>query len=288
MTDNMFNIPEEFTDALNQGLKNENGIQLPFTAPLLWWGNGNAQSKALAKTCPALYFGGWLVEESHMDEAANGNGGLPAGFIQTEFVTRKGDSVPVYSARAIVMAPLAYRVAWVPKRDNGGFGVRYTSYQQGTSMHVQMLALLSTTTPEKTYRPWGPVILSAKAYQAGYLLDTVKIWQKLVLPVLKKIGSKTPASAFWMGIGTFGEFNQKMVGKVEQSPITPIQLFQPPTVDINLLKKIFVGVDTVASMTDYIAQAAEWLQAWKTPQASPAPSEPEWPVDELPGEDIPF
>lgn len=288
MTD-MFGVPQEFADALNEGLKHEGGVQLPFTAPLMWWGNGSAQNKTLAKTCPALYFGGWLVEEAHMEEAAQENGGFPAGFIQTEFVSRKGDSVPVYSTRAIVMVPLAYRVAWVPKRDNGGFGVRYTSYQQGTSMHVQLLALLSTTTPEKTYRPWGPVILSAKAYQAGYLLDAVKGWQKLVQPVLKKIGSKTPSSAFWMGVGTFGEFNQKMVGKVEQSPITPIQLFQPPTIDVELLKKIFVGVDTVASMTDYIAQAAEWLQAWKTPQTAPVmPPEPEWPVDEPPGEDIPF
>lgn len=288
MSEDMFGIPQEYSDALNEGLKGEGGVQLPFAAPLMWWGNGSAQNKALAKVAPAMYFGGWLVEEGHMEDAAQEYGGIPASFAQTEFVSRKGDSVPVYSSRAIVAAPMAYRVAWVPKRDNGGYGVRYTKYEPGTSMHVQMLALLATVS-EKAYIPWGPVVLSAKAYQAGYLLDAVKQWPKIIQPALRQAGSKTPASAFWMGIGTFGEFNQKMVGKTEQSPITPITLFTPQNVDVELLKKLFVGKDTVAKMTDYIAQAAEWLQAWKTPVAAPAggPAEPEWP-EEVPADEIPF
>lgn len=291
MTDTMFDIPQEFSDALNQGLKQEGGVQLPFTAPLMWWSNGSAQNKGLVKVSPALYFGGWMTQEEHMDDAAQENGGIPVAFAKTDFVNRKGDSIPAYSARAVVMVPLAYRVAWVPKRDNGGFGERFTAYHPGTSMHIQLLALLATATEDNQYRPWGPVILSAKSFQAGYLLDAIKEWPKVIGPALRQIGSKTPASAFWMGVGTFGtEFTQKMVGKNgSQSPITPLTLFTPANVDIDLLKKLFVGAETVAKMADYIAQAAEWLQAWKQPQSAQAggPSEPEWPVDQ-PGDEIPF
>lgn len=283
-----FEIPQEFSDALNQGLAQDGGIRLPFTAPLVWWVNGNAQNKALAKATPAMYYGGWMMEESHMDDAAVEFGGIPAGFVKTDFVNHKGDEIPTYSARAIVMAPMAYRVAWVNK---GSYGVRYQQYQPGTSMHVQMLALLGTTTANKTYTPWGPVVLSAKAFQAGNLTDATKAWANLINPVLRKAGSKTPPSAFWMGVGTFGEFAQKMVGKSgAQSPITPIALYQPPAekVNVEFLKTIFTGKDTVAKMADYIAQAAEWLNAWKQPARDNGPVEPEWSEEPPAGPDIPF
>lgn len=285
----MFDVPQEFSDALKQGMAQETGVKLPFPAPLLWWGNGTAQNKALAKATPALYYGGWIVEEEHLNDAAQQYGEAPGYLVQTDFINRNGDSIPSYSARSIVFAPLSYRVAWVPKRENREFGQRYTSYQQGTAMHIQMLVLLASPTPDKLYKPWGPAVLSAKSFQAGNLLDAVKAWPKVIAPILNQAGSKAPASAFWMCAGTAGEFAQKMVGKNgAQSPITPIILVQPSKVDLDLLKKLFVGKETVAKMTDYIAQAAEWLDAWKHPQAAPAGvPEPEW--NEPPVEDsIPF
>lgn len=263
MTDNFFDVPDEFADALNQGMKQENNA-LPFNAPLMWWENGNSQMRQVAQITPAVYYGGWVIETERFDDIQEERGGIPAGFVVTDkHNDEKNEDYQVYCGRMVVVAPMGYRVCWKMPKKLGG--TRHTKYVKGSRQHIQMLVMMANKTTSG-YVTWGPVILSAKGYQVNYLKDAVSEWAKQIDKMRRQYAPKTPPYAFWMGLGTYGEFNTKMVGNGEQSPITPIRVYTPKPEDMNLdmFKKLFVGKDTVAQMADYIAQSREWLDAWKT------------------------
>lgn len=298
MTD-FFDVPQE-ADALNQSLNLGGAVTLPFPAPTFWWSNGNSALNDLAQTMPPKYFGGWSANADDVDDAAEFYG--PVSFKRASIHTRDGKDVEVYMARALLVAPIAFRSSWVVTVN--GAESRYTEYVEGGRRHIQLLTLLGKSNPDKTYSAWGPVVLSAKGYQANHLLDSITAWQKHIEKARKQHAAAVPASGFWMMVGTFGEKAESiMVGKQgRQSPITPIRLHKPQEISLDLLKTIFVGKPALSGMADYLEQSREWLGAWKAREerqhangnghspSVPAANEPEFDDGYLPGieDEIPF
>lgn len=300
MTD-FFDVPQE-AEALNQSLNLGGAVTLPFSAPTFWWSNGNNQARALAAEVPALYFGGWAANVDDVDDASDFYG--PVTFKKTTLSSRDGKDVEAYMARHLLIAPIAYRSCWIVTVN--GAQSRYTEYVDGGRRHIQLLALLGKANPDKSYAPWGPVVLSAKGYQANHLLDSITTWQKHIEKARKQHAAAVPASGFWMMVGTFGDKAESiMVGKAgKQSPITPIRLHKPQEITLDLLKTIFVGKPALSGMADYLEQSREWLGAWKAREerqhangngggkspSVPAANEPEFDDGYIPGVDdeIPF
>lgn len=289
-----FDVDQGAAERLNQGMSMGGGVELPFSAPVFWWMNGNPQNRAVAKDTPAVYYGGWAANADSIEETAEERGGVPGGMVKTEIFTRDSKTVDAYTSRLLVVAPISFRQAWVVGQQQTT--TRSTKYVQGGRQHVQVLCLSGYQLGDKSYKSWGPVVLSAKGYQSQYLMTAMKDWRKLIDRGLAQIKAnpKPPAWAFWAGIGTFGDkVDTQMVGKNAQSPITPINLYVPKEITADLLRRLYVGRDGVAEMATLLEEASEWLSAWKSADnaAHPAGMEED---DYIPGAppnddlDIPF
>jgi len=294
-TDNYFDAPEETTNALNAGMQLGGGIELPFQAPYMWWMNGQANMRALATQAPALYFGGWSVDNDSWDAAVeeyNKLRGLP--LTPADLTSRNGKEYKAYVTRHVFVAPISYRSAWVLTNEQTGTTTRHGHYVEGARQHVQLLALMFSKDSETQYSPWGPVVLSAKGYQAQKLMDAAKDWAKFLDKVRRQHAPKIPPFGFLMCLGTFGaDLKTETVGKGAKSSITPLVMATPKVADLELLKKLYVGSGGLVLMADYLEQAKPWLEAWKGREqpAAGAPDaglqEPEFPPDP-PAEEIPF
>lgn len=296
--DNYFDVPDETSQALSSGMQLSGAIELPFTAPYFWWTNGSPQLGAMKNQVPALYYGGWSVDkdswESGVDEYEKLRG-VP--LVLTDLTNRGGKDYKAYLTRHLFVAPISYRAAWVVTDENTGGASRFTQYTVGARHHVQLLALAMSQDTNKTYAPWGPVVLSAKGYQAQKLLDAAKEWDKFLGKVRKQYAPKVPAFGFLMCLGTFGsELKTEQVGKGNaKSPITPLSMAMPKEATLDLLKSLYVGSGGLVLMAEWLKDAEQWLSAWKAKQpagAAPADNglvEPEFPADPPMGEDgIPF
>jgi hypothetical protein len=296
MTD-FFDVNQNTADALNQGMAIGGTIELPFTAPFFYWMNGNQQMRAMQQQVPPLYYGGWAADGEMFETAIEENGDV-AGveMFAADMTSKNGKQYLAYTTRLLVLAPISYRSCWM--LGDGPATTRFSEYTKGARHHVQLLALLAKKTAT-AYEPWGPVVLSAKGYQAQNLLSAAKDWDKELSKVRKEHAPKVPAWGFWMGVGTFGaEIKVEMVGQGSaKSPITPLRLGTFKEYNLDLLKKFFVGKAALDSMADYLAQSQEWLGAWKKNNvpatngngpAAPGPySEPPMP-EEPPDDQIPF
>lgn len=269
---NPFDIDASTASQLSAGMEFGGAAELPFIAVLFWALNGSPQQKAqlaMPGGAPALYFGGWMCERSDMDEALQaGAQSLPAGMVSTEYVNRDGKDLPCYSTRRLILAPIGVRSSWVLG------GARSPSYMDGSRQHAQVLALLANTKgngKEAVYEAWGPVVLTAKGYQAQAMLDGLKAWNRHTQALRSQIAPNVPAWAFYLGLGTFGEeYKARKVGKAgRQSTITPVEAYLPEHVTEELLRKLFVGRETAKFMADLSREAREWLHDWDEPTASP-------------------
>jgi hypothetical protein len=141
--------------------------------------------------------------------------------------------------------------------------------------HTQILAYMATKNG-KEYSPWGPVVLSAKGYQARNIRQAFADWERATTPTRRDHAPGIPAWCFFAVIGTFGEERKTvMVGKGQQSPITPIGAWIPEIMSKTHLEKTFVGKDVAERMVELKKQASEWLAEWKKPVADTAdPGEP--------------
>ena len=113
--------------------------------------------------------------------------------------------------------------------------------------------------------PWGPVVLTAKGYQARNLLDAFARWDKATSQVRWKIAPGVPAWCFYLSLGTFGRDRQALnVGKPgAQSPITPISVYIPDRLTESFVSNLFVGSQVAEQMSTIQDQATAWLKAWK-------------------------
>lgn len=259
---NGFDIDERASQRLNEGMDLGGGVELPFTAPVFWWLNGNAQARALAVQTPALFYGGWACNQEDLDEVVDDRGSLPGGLVKTEIYTREGKNIFAFTSRILIVAPIGFRRGWITGGQDSN--TRYARYMEGARQHIQILALMGQQMPDKTYQSWGPIVLSAKGYQAQYLTSAMKDWKKVLEKSRRQHAPQVPAWAFWAGVGTFGnDINIHMVGKTAKSPITPVELFTPREVTLEMLRRLYVGKETVSEMADLMDEATDWLNAWK-------------------------
>lgn len=283
-------MPIQFSDTslgtrLNDGMNLGGGIQLPFTAPVFWTINGNP---ALRQLGGAQYFGGWASDAGDFDEALRqwAFAAPPKPFILTDMVSTDGKNYQAYTARNFLIAPICFRRGWITQ-DN----TRTAEYTKGARQHVQALCILAYRNGETHLM--GPVVLSAKGFQAQNLLNSFSAWAKHTQTMRRKVAPDVPAWCFLLSIGTFGtERKQVLVGQGAQHPITPIGAYLPETLDEKILESLFVGEDTAKAMLEYMTQAAEWRTAWGQPsqdqmgRANPAAAghvEPEF-DDFIPGQ----
>lgn len=251
-------LDQTIADKLNTSMKLGGGVELPFVAPYLWVINGDPKMKSVGG---AMYFGGWACKAEDFNAVMEQFAlSLPPNFKQQEIVINDGSAFDSYTARSLLVAPIGVREAWL-KDDK-----RYPGYVEGARRHVQALVFMGVkTADDKPYEPWGPIVLSAKGYQARHLLDSFSAWNKHSSSLRLKIAKNVPAWCFYLAIGTFAkERVAQMVGQAgTQSSITPIGPYLPQDMTPELLTKLFVGQEVAVRMADYLDQAQEWLNAWK-------------------------
>jgi hypothetical protein len=256
MTDNaFFDVPAEYTDKLKNAMSGE-GIMLPFTAPVLYWMNGDTKLKQLGGV---PYFGGWACDAASMDQALKefpGNENDPFPFVLTAMVNNEGKEYEVYTCRTIGVAPIGKRVQWKPAVEGGK-----------PRSHVQILAYVGFWNgPTKTFVPFGPCVLSGKGYAGKHLEEAWAQWDKSSAGARMKFANKLPANYFFASLGT-GVGDKpitEMVGKGgSQSPITPCKCWMPDAITGEYLKAAYVGLEVIGQMAGLKEQAAEWLAAWK-------------------------
>jgi hypothetical protein len=268
---------------LDQGMRSGDPAELPFPAVFIWALNGQPSYKSQGG---ALYYGGWACKSNDLQSTADQQGlALPANWQTVTISSRDGGEFPAHATRNIVVAPIGKRLSWLHE------GRRHATYIEGGRRHLQVLAYLAdvrTVNGVKEIAPWGPVVLTAKGYQARNLLDTFTKWERATAQARRKIAPGVPAWCFYISIGTFGKERQAInVGKPgTQSPITPITAFIPELISEELVESLFVGQDTAAKMADIQDQAAEWLKAWKEP--SPADSLEDQEIGLGQEDDLPF
>jgi hypothetical protein len=289
-----FDVPDETAQALAGGMQMGGGIELPFTAPYFWWMNGSPQMRALSQQAPALYFGGWSVDADSWENATDEYGALRGvAMTAADLTSRGGKEYKAYVSRYVFVAPISYRVAWVVSNEQTGQTQRFTQYTPGARHHVQLLAMMCSKDSDTQYVPWGPVVLSAKGFQAQKLLDAAKEWDKFLSKIRRQHAPKVPPFGFLMCLGTFGnEIKTEQVGKgASKSPITPLSMAMPKEATLDLLKKIYVGQGGLSLMADWLVDAKPWLEAWKgsqPPAAAPAADDGMAPEPEFPDEPMPF
>lgn len=262
-TVNPFAISKEAADRLNQGMNLGGGIELPFKAPVFWWMNGQPQAKPFIQATPALYYGGWASGQDAIEEVKDERGGVPTGLALTDVYAKNGKVIPSYTSRALVVAPIGFRSCWY-KGDNGS-QTRSVQYFQGGRQHIQVLALTGIQRQDKSYQSWGPIVISAKGYQASYLQSALKDWKKALEIPRRQYAPDVPAWAFWCALGTFQkEAESHLVGKTgAQSPVTPINLFIPKEITEAMMIRLYVGSEAVDEMVQLLDSSQEWLNAWK-------------------------
>jgi hypothetical protein len=276
--DSYFEIDTETNDTLQEGMSNVgHAIELPFPAPVMYVINGEAMLKQVGG---APYFGGWETDADKLLEIAPiwGKSTAPIGFSQSEKVTDAGKSLNVFTSRNILVAPIDMRKSWFKKSENSI--ERNQDYFPGARQHIQALCYAGEYVEgSKTIVPWGPVVLSAKGYQAKYLHYAFSDWTKNIKATRDRVAPGTPDFCFYLNIGTFGKDRfTKMVGpEGSQSPITPISVKLPEKLDENILKLCFVGKDVAKEMAAMRKDAAEWLSAWGA-IASRVPAETKQPA----------
>ncbi len=268
---------------LESGMRAGETVELPFPVIYIWALNGQSSYKSQGG---ALYYGGWACKVEDL-QALTGQQGLPvpSDWKQVTIASRDGGEFEAYTTRNVIVAPIGKRVSWLFD------GKRFSTYVEGGRRHLQVLAYLAEAKGEngsKQFVPWGPVVLTAKGYQARNLLDAFARWDKATSQIRWKIAPGIPAWCFYLSLGTFGRERQAVnVGKPgAQSPITPISVYVPDRMTEDFVSSLFVGQPVAELMSSLQDQASDWLKAWKeeVPQVVDEFPENGAPVEE----DIPF
>jgi hypothetical protein len=268
---------------LDSGMRAGEAVELPFPVIYIWALNGQSSYKSQGG---ALYYGGWACKVEDL-QAITGQQGLPipADLKQVTIASRDGGEFEAYTTRNVIVAPIGKRESWLYD------GKRFSAYVEGGRRHLQVLSYLAEAKGEngsKQFVPWGPVVLTAKGYQARNLLDAFARWDKATSQVRWKIAPGIPAWCFYLSMGTFGRERQALnVGKPgAQSPITPISVYIPDRLADDFVSNLFVGNQVAEQMSALQDQATDWLKAWKeeVPQVVDEFHENGAPVEE----EIPF
>jgi hypothetical protein len=247
---------------LDQGMRSGEIVDLPFPVVYVWALNGQTSYRS---TGGAPYFGGWACKAEDLQSVADQQAlPVPSDWKQVTISSRDGGEFEAFTSRSVLVAPIGRRESWLSD------GRRSAAYIEGGRRHLQVLAYLAESqgsNGSKTFVPWGPVVLTAKGYQARNLLDSFARWEKATAQIRWKVAPGVPAWCFYLSLGTFGKDRQAMnVGKPgAQSPITPISVYIPDKFSEDVFASLFVGNEVAAVMADLQDQATHWLSAWKEP-----------------------
>ncbi|HLE16344.1 MAG TPA: hypothetical protein VI776_16485 [Anaerolineales bacterium] len=269
---------------LDQGMRSGGIVELPFPVVYIWALNGQSSYKTQGG---ALYYGGWASKTGDLESFSNQlNLEISAEWKLVTIASRDGAEFDAYTTRTLTFAPIGKRESWLYE------GKRFTDYIEGGRRHLQVLAYLAEAKGDngvKQFNPWGPVVLTAKGYQARNLLDALARWEKATSQIRWKVSPGIPAWCFYMTLGTYGKERQAInVGKPgAQSPITPISAYIPEKVSESLLSSLFVGSQVASNMANLQDQASDWLNAWKIATEIEAEEIPE-PIFPPEEEEIPF
>jgi hypothetical protein len=251
---------------LEAGMRMSDVIELPFPAPYLWALNGQPSYKSQGG---ALYYGGWATKAEDVDALIGASDlPVPAEWKRATIALRDGGEFEAYTTRNLIVAPIGKRESWLLD------GKRSSEYMEGGRRHIQALCYLAEGIGDagnRQFQPWGPVVLTAKGYQARNLLDAFSKWERATATLRWKVAPKVPAWCFYLSLGTFGRERQALnVGKPgAQSPITPIGAYISDRLDESMIANLFVGQEVAEHMAELQDQAAEWLGAWQDPALSP-------------------
>jgi hypothetical protein len=262
----MLDLPgydEGISKRLAGSLNVSDKIEPPFKAVYLWALNGQAMFK---KDNNAMFYGGWACKAEDLQAVADETGSpIPASWTLTDVPTRNGDAFPGYVTRTLYVAPFAMREAWLKD------GLHSPDYSDGARRHVQWLAWLGMKKAvgnkegqgDWKIESWGPVVLTAKGYQARSIKAAFDAWAKATAPVRGSYAW----NQFYATVGTFGkERVATMAGKQgAQSPVTLLSLWNVDEGQMTseLLKRLYVGGEVSAMMVSYFDEAEKWRNAWK-------------------------
>jgi hypothetical protein len=274
----MFNLPADKLHNAEAGIGTTEG-SLPFDAPLFYVQNGKANMSA---DVPALKFGGWATDAEKMDQIVEINKRtMPPQLKKCTVTTTEGKSVSVYTARSLVLSIACFRTSWLSK----GGKDRSPEFRDGTRRHVQILAVMAVPGTGGQLAIWGPVVLSAKGFQAKKLLASMDDWSKHTAVIRSQIAPGLPAFMFYSAIGTFGDQPVfEMVGQGNQkSSITPVGVRQAELTP-ELMQKIYGGEALLDAISKVQDDSKQWVSAWNVASKSTGSSEslPEEETSEYP------
>jgi hypothetical protein len=230
-------VPQD-TKQINPNAKDD-GIQLPFVAPIFYWTHGK---KILKSASGVAHFGGWETQEDDLFLSEFSN--LPNGFAEEE---RHFGSV--VAGRALTVAPIKTRKRWTDRS------------------HSQTLCLVAAKNDAGKLEYLGVVVLSAKGYATQYLSNAFRAWKDHSADARRQWAtvsvdgkdSVLPSWYFWQSIGTYGEFSSDVVGKGNKtSETTQPDTFLPAISNGAQLESLYVGEENYRLMAQLSGQAEEW------------------------------
>ncbi len=234
---------------------------LPVSAVYIWTHNGKPEFK---EGVPR--YGGFAASSEAVDELLSTNDlTVPTEWELTDLHGREG-AYGAYLTRKVVVAPIGFRLRWLDQ--TGGYQTQFDRENGFTRRHVQVLAGLGHMN-KGTPKFAGYCVLTAKGYQAGNLMDSLRDFFNAIGPARRAAGADNGIAqcAFWHSIGTFGdepEYDQ--VGSSAKSVITPLRphpfYFGGEDVTEERLRTIFVGRENYENFTNIAEGAEEWLKAW--------------------------
>jgi hypothetical protein len=252
----MFNLDQDKLHQAEAGVGTTEG-SLPFEAPVFYVVNGKPNAGA---DNPVLKFGGWATDVEKMDQiVANTNRVLPPQLKKGTSTTNEGKVIESYFTRALVLSVATFRISWLAKNNKE----RYPDYRENTRRHVQALAIMAVPNKTSGLEIWGPVILSAKGFQAKKLLACLDDWSKHTSVIRAQQAPGIPAFMFYSAVGTFGD--QPIFERVGQGSqvnnITPIGV-RKTDITVETLQKIYGGdplLDAISTVQD---GSKQWVSAW--------------------------
>lgn len=265
MTDlmkDLTDIEQAQLDKLNQAADDGAGVRLPFPALYIHVRNGDARMKD--STATVQYFGGFEGDADKMGEMMEAGDlqSFPQGWVSYSGVGRENNEYNAIGYRKITIAVIKGRASWLSKDGKSRAPVYSPVFSR---RHLQYLALM--------YQPdfVVPVVITAKGYQAQNMTEAIGKWESAIKPFRKELNAiGLPRSAFWITVGTDGtKPNYVKVGSDAQSTITPISAIIPEGLTAEAVAKRFVGKANLMKCAELLAQAEEWLGAWKQAETAP-------------------
>lgn len=241
--------------------------------PTAQWVNGSAKNK---RQGGIAYTGGVFISA---DQGINKDKLAAAGFEAYSLVTNDGTEVPGFAATELEISPIRYRRCWqvvtegqLPRRF--GWDEYDAAQEEGKPRGVAHILVAVKGLDE-------PLLLSFRGMTARKVMGQGKergiipTYSQKVLGAAKKIAKSKhkdityPLCAFRIKIcpevdGKNPKFTEVGKGTTKNSVTHPSWKDEPVEVDEALLKRLFVGAESLATYQDWHKSADEWVGAWDT------------------------